>query len=298
MPTQTPALFAGISGVELEIAEGYALGRGISLSPTYAHIFAPYMMAFSPPLQKGEAHPPPWKAVSGGLKYDVNVELRIPLDLDIGKGFNHFHALWLIVALLRLKVSPVLAVPVISTVSFSTAKDESVEARLFPMEMMPGLVSKKDGSAIYISRSDVDWLETHWLIANRLMVESKSFARALKSFDGSHFSKVAADAIIVLWGALEQLFSKKEQELSFRASAVVACYLEPPGEERERLYKAVRTLYGQRSKVAHGAELNEQSACEETYELVARCLLKMIEMASVPSVAELEQNIFDNRLWR
>lgn len=292
-----PVLFAGVSGVELESLVKYELGHGIFLGPTYAHIFASFMMAFAPPSKKGEAHPGPWKPASGGLAYDIKVELAIPTDLECGDKFGHYQALWLFAALLRLKVAPIVTVPVISTVAFSDARTEPPDAHFFSMEVFPGLVSKSNDSVIYATASDIAWLQKHWPIAKNLMESSHGFARAFKSYDGAHFSRVAADAIIILWGALEQLFSKKDQELSFRASATIAAYLEPPGEERENLFKKIRKLYEQRSKVAHGTELKEQDACVDTFELVGRCLIAMIENSKVPNVSDLERNIFDNHLW-
>lgn len=58
MPIQ-PAYF-GLSGIDLEDAS-IDLGHGVLLTRTYAHLMAPYIMAFAPALP-GRPHPGPWKA--------------------------------------------------------------------------------------------------------------------------------------------------------------------------------------------------------------------------------------------
>jgi hypothetical protein len=42
-------LYGGLAGAELPV-EQYYLGRGITLSKTYAHLMAPFMMAATPNL--------------------------------------------------------------------------------------------------------------------------------------------------------------------------------------------------------------------------------------------------------
>ncbi|MGB6895504.1 MAG: hypothetical protein WBF37_06150, partial [Dehalococcoidia bacterium] len=62
-------LFGGISGIEIE-PDIHEFGHGISIAKTYAHVMAPYLAAFAR-AEPGKPHPAPWKAVSGGLSYDV-----------------------------------------------------------------------------------------------------------------------------------------------------------------------------------------------------------------------------------
>ena len=72
-------IYAGISLVSLD-AESFDLGRGVLLTTTYAHLTAPFLMAFTP-APPGEHHPAPWRAAKGGLALDIVVQLFIPPEL-------------------------------------------------------------------------------------------------------------------------------------------------------------------------------------------------------------------------
>ena len=66
-------VYVGLSGLELA-EDSFDIGEGICLRKTYAHLMAPFMMAFKP-APPGGHHPAPWKAASGGFSFDVNAEL-------------------------------------------------------------------------------------------------------------------------------------------------------------------------------------------------------------------------------
>jgi hypothetical protein len=124
------------------------------------------------------------------------------------------------------------------------------------------------------------------------------FCVAFKSFHTSRvLTRELGDSIVVMWGALEQLFSRKDSELSFRVSAVIAAYMEPVGPARLAMFKHVRQLYNQRSRAAHGGTANERASLEDTFFLLRRALMQMIEKRDVPSIDDLERNVFDNHLW-
>src|SRR5215207_5586491 len=73
-------MHAGLSGIDLA-EESFDLGEGILLSKTYAHLMAPFIMAFkaAPP---SSHHPGPWKATSGGFSFDISAELFIPFHIE------------------------------------------------------------------------------------------------------------------------------------------------------------------------------------------------------------------------
>ena len=49
-------VYIGISGVGCEIGS-FDLGHGVSLRTTYAHLMAPFMVAFARPERPGQHHP-------------------------------------------------------------------------------------------------------------------------------------------------------------------------------------------------------------------------------------------------
>jgi hypothetical protein len=144
----------------------------------------------------------------------------------------------------------------------------------------------------WIDPATIDWIKKHWKAGAVMMRENEGFNTAFQAFDESLRHRSYSVAIVTLWGALERLFSPAHQELTFRVSANIAAYLEPMGDARFALYKAVKKLYGARSKAAHGAGDNDRGAFVETYKLLKRSLLKMLEDGHVPSRDELEAMMF------
>ncbi len=133
----------------------------------------------------------------------------MPIEVPIGKGSDNdrLSAVWLIVALMRLKVSPSISVPVVSDIAFTEAPSSPREPVFWPIEMQAGpLMVGAGGSEALVRTTDLEWVREHWVATARLMDHSKEFNRALGSFDGARFARTDADALLMLWGALEQLF--------------------------------------------------------------------------------------------
>ena len=100
-------------------------------------------------------------------------------------------------------------------------------------------------------------------------------------------------ALVFIWAALENIFSPdKAQELRFRVSALIASYLESPGRKRKQKFQRVLQLYDARLKAAHGSAKHDSSTPYDTYDLLRRVVIEMIEEKAVPSKAELESELF------
>src|SRR5690606_1323181 len=125
-------LYGGVAGVKLAV-ESFALGEGVELRQTYAHLFSANMTAFARPGPDGY-HPPPWKAAKGGFGYDIEVEIRAPAQTTLGESFDAKETIWWISALLRLARFPYLSVPVISNQSFRDIPNSNEEPTLTPFE--------------------------------------------------------------------------------------------------------------------------------------------------------------------
>ena len=65
------------------------------------------------------------------------------------------------------------------------------------------------------------------------MHESEEFNLLMQALDQSLFARSVELALLSLWGALEAVFSPGRNELRFRVTALIATFLEPPGQERE-----------------------------------------------------------------
>jgi hypothetical protein len=283
-------IYAGVSGVEIR-AEGFDLGDGIMLSRTYAHLFAPYMMAFAKPVAGG-FHPPPWRAARGGFGVDVTVEIRVPVQAGASGATEAREDVWLIAALLRLAHYPYLTVPVLSDMPFASAATTQHEPHLEPFETeqrMFGAPAEQDGS---LDEATLTWLRDKRVPTKRMMSRDRRFETTLKAFDLATVRGRSATSLLTLWGGIEQLFAPSAGELRFRVASFLASYLEPPGDRRYQCFKQLMKLYNLRSLAAHTAQEVEPAPVVETFVLMRNALVRMVDESRIPSQADLEALLF------
>jgi hypothetical protein len=284
-------LYAGLTHVRL-VPDEFALGRGLVLSKTYAHIWAPFLMTFAP-MQAGKPDLTRWKATNAGTAFDIYAQLHVPLSFDTTNWFTRLGTIWWLAAMLRLRTSSSLCAPVISSAPFSAVPSMTDEPEFWPKEFQPRRLVLEQDPAATLDSEALEWVRAYWFSAGRLASVNDGFSLAIRAFDQCTFMEVPALALISLWGALERLFITSQAELSFRVSASIAAFLESQGEGRHARYKAVKKLYDARSKAAHGSDIkDEMGPLRETHHLMRRILIKMIEDNHVPKRDEIEANIF------
>jgi hypothetical protein len=251
---------------------------------------APFMVAFAPPPSPGEHHPGPWRAASGGLGFDILVQIEVP---PAASGpFDQRSLAWWIVALLRLRIGPSFVVPVIATGPFAEAVDSDVTTRFYPLEVEPPIRTLVSEHRSSISEVDLAWVKQYWMSAANLFVEFDSFSLAVQAADQCLFARYDRLALVWIWGSLEGLFSTGREELRYRISASIASYFEPAGLGRLSLQKEIAKLYDARSAVAHGRNEKLGDAVHRTFGLLRRAIVRMIEENHVPNKAELEAKLF------
>jgi hypothetical protein len=282
-------IYAGISGIELPV-DAFDLGEGITLSKTFAHLMCPFLVAFSPPDKPGSHHPPPLAAANGGFGFDISVQLSLPAEFDTVDWLDRLNSLWLFISLIRILSCPNAMVPIVANQPFAKGKEGKLSITFYPMETDPKLLFHTKGN--FIGESDLEWLKNHWRAAGRLMLQSKPLSLLIEAFDQCRFVKHPSLALLMLWGALESMFSPSKAELRFRVSANIAAFLEPPGLPRLALQKALAKLYDVRSAVAHGADKASADSLQQTYSLSRRAILKMLDANHVPSQDELAASLF------
>jgi hypothetical protein len=288
VPTNFADFYAGLFGAVL-VPEVFDLGHGVIISRTYAHLFAPFMMAFSP-APPGKHHPAPWKSAKGGLELDITTQLFLPAGTSAPE-LDRINTVWWIVALLRLHSSALISVPIISSEAFSSIPAMKDEPRLWPVEIHTPRLFPDGWQVRSIDTQEIEWLRDNWYDAAELLKHA-DFRSAFEAIDLSTWNHTPIMALVAVWGALERLFSASTTELSYRVSSNIAAFLEPPGRARYALFKRIRGLYNSRSKAAHGAGETNVDAYAETYSIARRVLLMMIEKRHVPDRNELEANVF------
>lgn len=286
----TTSVYAGFTGLQLLPGmDEFDLGQGLVLRRTYAHLMSSYMMAFKPPEAPGNHHPAPWKATTRHDAFDVHTELVIPAGYKPPGQLTAFEVARTITSVLRLFFDPTIRFLVESTHSLSevaTMSDRDVS--ITPVEstrqyIQLALVSDGNASARLV------WVRDHWQNAVALMASHADFRLAMEAFELSTFVPHHALTLVSLWGALEALFSPSTSELRFRVSVLIASYVHPPGEGRLALQREIFDLYDKRSAAAHGKPKHDTTHLVQTFNILQRVLVRMIEENAVPSKTALNQ---------
>lgn len=287
-------LYAGLSGLELQ-ADSYEIGEGVSIHRTYAHVFAPFMAAFSQP-EPGKHHPGPWKAVGGGTAFDVTAELVLPKELA-ERYDGQVVVAQIIVFLLRVGVNPATVMPVLSSESFShmpSSGNEGAVLQSFEVQQRKFPLGVNGGEA---NEAAVGWVRDRWHLTYQLTRKSPEFALAVDALDAGQFVQNTALTLVSLWGALEALFSPSPAELRFRISSLLAAFLEPPGDIREKRQQSLAKLYDKRSSAAHGRAKHNPEDLLETFNVLRDVVIRIIDRGAVPTGAELNSYLFGSAEW-
>lgn len=290
MPTNPIDVYAGLAGAPLEVNR-FDLGAGVVIERTFAHLMAPFMLAFAPP-EPGRHHPGPWRAAQGGLGFDMVVQLSNPASLENDCPLGQQGAMWWIVALIRLRTGPKVIVPAVSNFPFAEGPAREKEVQYWPYEIEPRLLRLSDDVQPKISELDLAWVRKHWVVSAGRAARHPEFQMLVEAVDQCAIAKRSSLAVLWLWSPLEAMFSTGREELRYRMSSIIAAYLEPAGLGRMSLQKRIAKLYDGRSAAAHGREDKAQGTLPDTFVLAKQLVIRMIETDEVPTRESLEARLF------
>lgn len=284
------AFYAGLTALRLPPElDTYDLGHGLVLRRTYAHMMSSYTMAFKPPEAPGKYHPAPWRATTRHDAFDVHTELVIPAAYKPPSDLTPYEVARTITSVLRLCCNPGIRFLVESSHSLSDiAGIPDHEISITPVESARQYIqlalvnASKEGGRL-------EWMRRYWSNAVSLMATHADFRLAMEAFELSTFVPHHALTLVSLWGALEALFSPSTSELRFRVSVLIASYVHPPGEERVALQREIFELYDKRSAAAHGKPKHNPTHLVQTFNILQRVLVRMIEENEVPSKTALNR---------
>lgn len=286
-------LYLGLSGLELSRGP-LDLGEGVELRPTTARFLSPLVLDNTGQVWTSATRlAPAYWHLGGGRVHEITAELFLPgsaaetdeARLEVGR---------LIVFVLRMWSTPTVMLRVASSRPLSSLADALASEKgvwVTPAEVYPTVfpLHPVDDSGVEAS---LEWVRDNWRTAYRLYRESAEFRLGMDALAMGQFVPNTALTMVSLWGALEALFSPSTAELRFRVSALIATYLESPGDERRRRHEEIAKLYDKRSAAAHGRPKHAAKDLLATFELLRSVLVKMVRAGKVPSRDELESLLF------
>jgi len=282
-------IYVGLSNIDLGTRR-IELGRGIIIEGTFAHLMSPMLLAFAKPMDGGP-HPGPWKSITSTDGHDISAQISIPIAAGKDEA-DCVHIGAIIVALMRLRCDPAIAMVAFSKLPFASLKFfAGSTAPVVPLEVTPRSFPLMNARGEKASDT-IGWVASNFETTVALRAKHQEFRVASAALDSAQFISNDALALISLWGALEALFSPSKAELRFRVSALIAAYLNEPGPGRLEAQKRIAVLYDKRSAAAHGQPRHVADDLVASFELLRSCLMKMIVEGTVPTKDQLENRLF------
>jgi hypothetical protein len=221
---------------------------------------------------------------------------RITHELAIQKSTEDpnisFLYAWCVMSVLRIKSNADLLVPVAANYSWSVISALPSNSCIIQfLEDVPKAYRfQRD---IEIEIVDIEWVRKHIDSFQDLTHEAR-FMHAITAFNEHPHHANVRMSCVSLWSGIESIFSI-DAELRFRISAYVAAYLRERGNGRLNLYKRMKKLYDLRSKAVHGGKLSDDDIADhvkEVREILAECLVKIVQNGSIPSQDVLDGFLF------
>lgn len=301
-PLNPFVMYAGLSDFVLPTSR-IDLSEGIYLRQAYSRFSNSFILVNTAPEkypkeidpkypQLGPLPPPAFWNL-GERPIEIRTELVI--EQNVRPAFDRRVAIArLVVITLRFCVDPAVAMPVVSTHPFNSLIEQGLKgAALVPLAAYErrSPLDKYHNSSEEVEAA-LKWLGKHWGTVLHLYTSSTEFRLAVDAIEIAQYVQNSALGLVSMWGAIEAVFSPSNAELKFRVSAYLAAYLEPPGIARLERQRAIAALYDKRSAAAHGKPKHEHEHFHQTFDLLRRALMKMIENGAVPTKEQLEDKLF------
>ena len=280
------ALHGGLAGVEIGPAE-FTLGTGLVIRRTFAHVMAPYLLAFAPPPRPRAPHPAPWKAARGGIGFDVLAEIALDTEARPTR-FTRLNTLWWALALIRLRTGAPVRMPVVFCIPYPEAAHRDDEPVFWPMEMAPTQLCLCLDPPSVIAEGDLIWVRDH-LVHGALLMNNTAFNRGMQTLDGVGRAHSIGAAIVMTWAAVETVLRPGRLDVTKKLATAIAAYLEPPSPDRDRLFQRVRSLYEARGGAAHASQPPEPDQLLASFDVARALFCRAIERNELPNAAALAQ---------
>jgi hypothetical protein len=239
------------------------------------------MMAFAESVDGGPTSGP-WVAVDEAYhSFQARAELAIE-DLDFFEGlFAPSQAMWLIAALLRLRMEAPVRVTTVANVPLATLKGQD---NIWPLsfEGSPYQNGLFRAGRVTMTADDLKWLSDTLPVAVRLFRE-EHFMRALTIFDESIWASNLNIGAVFIWTAIEILFdcSSKQHKTKAISSALADCVGHNKAD-RDRAYQIIVELYGKRGRVVHAGSDIERYDFGQSHALARAAFMNVLGRKELP----------------
>ncbi|HLY44978.1 MAG TPA: hypothetical protein VKQ73_05320 [Stellaceae bacterium] len=223
---------------------------GLIFKRVYVDTFGATMMAFAPPPTEGAPHPTPWAAVRGGFSFEGRVQIELT-DMSIWDGLTPSVAVWLVAAVLRLRVAAPIRLAVIGNMPFHEMGGRWKEVKAVAFESAPRQIGAFTANCIEATEVEILWLRNTLPVAARLYRDERFF-RAFSLYDQAQWTPTAEIGTVLVWTAIEILFDLTGTLEKTKAICnALSNYVAADRSDRDHAYQVIRKLYYVRGKTIH-----------------------------------------------
>lgn len=274
-------IYGCLTGIDLP-ADHVSILPGISLKRVYVDTFGATMMAFAAPLTPKSHHPAPWAAVRGGFNFEGRVQIELS-DMSACDGLTPSVAVWLIAALLRLRMPTPIRLAVIANLPFEAknARDSDIESIAFESAAHHiGAFAAKRSEA---GEAEFSWLRDMLPTASRLYHDERFF-RAFSIYDQAQWTPTMEIGTVLVWTALEILFDlSSERDKTKAICAAIADYVASDKSDRDRAYQMVQSLYYKRGQTVHAGRSMDPKDMAQSFRFASVAFQKTLIDGRLPA---------------
>ena len=275
----TLPLYGSVTGITLPDGQAH-IARGVALRPGLFDTFSTPMMGFAEPPSGGHT-PAPWVAVDGAYhSFQARAELAID-DLSAFRGLKPSQAMWLIAALLRLRIEAPVRVMAVANVPLATLKERT---DIWPLsfEGAPHQNGLFQAGRMDMTADDFEWLSDTLPVAVRFFHEQR-FMRALTIFDESVWASRLEIGTVFIWTAIEILFDcSADQHKTKAISSALADCVGHDKADRDRAYQVIAELYRKRGRVVHSGRDIEREDFGQSHALARAAFMNVLGRKELP----------------
>lgn len=272
-------LYGSVTGINPP-SEQTHIARGVALRPGLFDIFSTPMMAFAESPNGGHT-PGPWVAVDGAYhSFQARAEVVIE-DLAAFNGLAPSQVMWLIAALLRLRIEAPVRVTTVANVPLATLK-ERTDVWPLSFEGAPHQNGLFRAGRMDMTVEDIEWLSDTLPVAARFFHEDR-FMRAITIFDESVWASRPEIGTVFIWTAIEILFDCSGERHKTKAitSALADC-VGRDKSDRDRAYQIIADLYGKRGRVVHSGHNIEREDFGQSHALARAAFMNVLGRKDLP----------------
>ena len=278
--TSTPPIHGCLTGIELP-RDRVEILPGIALRRVYVDTFGATMMAFAPPPTPKSHHPAPWAAVRGGFTFESRVEVELT-DMNACDGLTPSVAVWLVAAVLRLRIPTPIRLAVIGNMPFDRMGERWQEVQAVAFESAPHQIGTFTALRIEATEDQLSWLRDMLPVAARLYHDERFF-RAFSVYDQAQWTPTPEMGTVLVWTAIEILFDlASEREKTKAICRALSEYIGANESDRDHAYQVIQNLYYKRGQTVHAGRGMASQDVIQSFRLASSAFQRVLIEGKLP----------------